>query len=57
MRIYGIRSKFLRYPDVFELKTFLLFLVTAICEIAGCHLPYLWLKQGGECMASCAGSH
>jgi small multidrug resistance family-3 protein len=31
---------------VFELKTFLLFLATAICEIAGCYLPYLWLKQG-----------
>jgi small multidrug resistance family-3 protein len=31
---------------VFELKTFFLFLVTAIAEIAGCYLPYLWIKQG-----------
>ena len=31
---------------MFELKTFFLFLVTAIAEMAGCYLPYLWLKQG-----------
>jgi small multidrug resistance family-3 protein len=31
---------------VFELKTFLLFLATAVAEIIGCYLPYLWLKQG-----------
>lgn len=30
---------------MFELKTILLFLVTAIAEIVGCYLPYLWLKQ------------
>ncbi|WED25003.1 YnfA family protein [Vibrio sp. JC009] len=29
-----------------ELKTFGLFLVTAIAEIVGCYLPYLWLKEG-----------
>ena len=28
------------------LKTFGLFVVTAITEIVGCYLPYLWLKQG-----------
>ena len=28
------------------LKTFLLFAVTAVAEIVGCYLPYLWLKQG-----------
>ncbi len=28
------------------LKTFALFAVTAIAEIVGCYLPYLWLKQG-----------
>lgn len=28
-----------------ELKTIALFLVTAIAEIVGCYLPYLWLKQ------------
>jgi small multidrug resistance family-3 protein len=27
------------------LKTFLLFVVTALAEIVGCYLPYLWLKQ------------
>jgi small multidrug resistance family-3 protein len=28
------------------LKTFFLFAVTALAEIVGCYLPYLWLKQG-----------
>ncbi len=28
-----------------ELKTVLLFLVTAIAEIVGCYLPYLWLRE------------
>lgn len=27
------------------LKTFVLFVVTALAEIVGCYLPYLWLKQ------------
>ena len=27
-------------------KTFVLFVVTAVAEIIGCYLPYLWLKQG-----------
>ena len=26
-------------------KTLLLFVVTAVAEIVGCYLPYLWLKQ------------
>lgn len=26
-------------------KTFLLFVGTAVAEIVGCYLPYLWLKQ------------
>lgn len=29
-------------------KAFGLFVVTAIAEILGCYLPYLWLKQGGS---------
>lgn len=28
------------------LKTFGLFMLTALAEIVGCYLPYLWLKQG-----------
>lgn len=31
---------------MFEFKTVVLFLVTAVAEIVGCYLPYLWLKQG-----------
>lgn len=29
-------------------KTTLLFIVTAVAEIVGCYLPYLWLRQGGS---------
>jgi small multidrug resistance family-3 protein len=28
------------------MKTLLLFVATALAEIIGCYLPYLWLKQG-----------
>ncbi|USD67961.1 YnfA family protein [Vibrio sp. SCSIO 43136] len=28
-----------------EIKTLALFFVTALAEIIGCYLPYLWLKQ------------
>lgn len=28
------------------LKTLALFVITALSEIVGCYLPYLWLKQG-----------
>jgi small multidrug resistance family-3 protein len=30
----------------FALKTFGLFVATAVAEIVGCYLPYLWLKRG-----------
>lgn len=29
-----------------EIKTLLLFVVTALAEIAGCYLPWLWLRGG-----------
>ncbi|KNC09404.1 membrane protein [Klebsiella sp. RIT-PI-d] len=28
-------------------KTTVLFFITALCEIIGCYLPWLWLKRGG----------
>lgn len=28
------------------MKTFILFVATALAEIIGCYLPYLWLKEG-----------
>lgn len=28
------------------IKTFALFVLTALAEIIGCYLPYLWLKHG-----------
>jgi len=30
------------------LKTFGLFTITAVAEIVGCYLPYLWLKRNGS---------
>jgi small multidrug resistance family-3 protein len=30
-----------------ELKTVVLFIATAVAEIVGCYLPYLWLKKDG----------
>ena len=31
---------------MFELKTAGLFILTALAEIVGCYLPYLWLNKG-----------
>jgi len=31
---------------MYSFKTTGLFVVTALAEIAGCYLPYLWLRQG-----------
>ncbi len=28
------------------IKTLLLFVATAVAEIVGCYLPYLWLREG-----------
>lgn len=30
------------------IKTTLLFFITAVAEIIGCYLPWLWLKQNGS---------
>jgi small multidrug resistance family-3 protein len=30
------------------LKTFGLFVLTAVAEIAGCYLPYVWLRKNGS---------
>ena len=30
------------------MKTFLLYVATALAEIVGCYLPWLWLRQGGS---------
>ena len=30
------------------IKTFALFVVTALSEITGCYLPWLWLRKGGS---------
>jgi small multidrug resistance family-3 protein len=33
---------------MFLLKTGALFILTALAEITGCFLPYLWLRKGGS---------
>lgn len=33
---------------MFEIKTIALFIVTAIAEIVGCYLPYLWLRHAAS---------
>lgn len=33
---------------IFIVKTVALFVITAIAEIVGCYLPYLWLKKGSS---------
>src|SRR2546426_9064726 len=33
---------------MFELKTLALFVATAVAEIVGCYLPYLWLEKGAS---------
>ncbi len=30
------------------MSTLLLYLATALAEIVGCYLPWLWLRQGGS---------
>lgn len=30
------------------MKTLLLFMATALAEIVGCYLPWLWLRKGGS---------
>jgi small multidrug resistance family-3 protein len=34
--------------QVLILKTFLLFVLTAVAEIVGCYLPYLWLRKSAS---------
>lgn len=33
---------------MFYLSTGILFVITALAEIIGCFLPYLWLRKGGS---------
>lgn len=33
---------------MYFIKTFGLFVVTAVAEIVGCYLPYLWIKKQGS---------
>jgi small multidrug resistance family-3 protein len=37
-----------RWKLVLILKVIGLFVVTAVAEIVGCYLPYLWLKKSGS---------
>jgi small multidrug resistance family-3 protein len=33
---------------VLILRTFVLFVLTALAEIVGCYLPYVWLRKSGS---------
>lgn len=33
---------------VLVVRTLALFIITALAEIVGCYLPYLWLRKGGS---------
>jgi small multidrug resistance family-3 protein len=33
---------------MFELQTLGLYVITALAEIVGCYLPYVWLRQSGS---------
>ncbi len=39
-------QRFVSFTNLLMLKTTLLFFATALCEIVGCYLPWLWLKRG-----------
>lgn len=43
---FGSRARNL---DPMMLKTFFLFVMTAVAEIIGCYLPYVWLRKGAHC--------
>lgn len=38
----------LHHRNKSPMRTFALFVVTALAEIIGCYLPWLWLKQGAS---------
>jgi len=42
----NVRVGYILSHIMLELKTIGLFLITAVTEILGCYLPYLWLKEG-----------
>ncbi|BBE55921.1 Upf0060 membrane protein [Klebsiella pneumoniae] len=39
-------QRFVSFTNLLMHKTTLLFFATALCEIVGCYLPWLWLKRG-----------
>lgn len=40
------RNHLISMEPMLAAKTFVLFFLTALAEIIGCYLPYLWLKKG-----------
>lgn len=43
---YKNNSKRIGRDDNARMRTFLLYVATALAEIVGCYLPWLWLRQG-----------
>lgn len=46
IRTFLQRQRILRNIAMFELRTVGLFVITALAEIVGCYLPWLWLRNG-----------
>lgn len=46
IRTFLQRQRILRNITMFELRTVGLFIITALAEIVGCYLPWLWLRNG-----------
>lgn len=44
----NLTTRLAAQPIMHAMKTFLLYVVTAVAEIAGCYFPYRWLKAGGS---------
>jgi hypothetical protein len=42
--------------SAFPMRTFALYLLTALAEIVGCYLPWLWLRQGSAWAVAAAAS-
>ena len=50
-----LETRTIRLPTMLIVRIFALFVITAIAEILGCYLPYLWLKKNGLTVAAGPG--
>jgi small multidrug resistance family-3 protein len=48
LRCAAFKRRIEWWQRVLMLKTFVLFVLTALAEILGCYLPYVWLRKSGS---------